>query len=241
MAVCRLVTGAWIPSDIGRHPGAGARDARRSTMDGRTQEGRNGEVTLIVAVDPACGGTGLFSIHNGAFRVETIKTPPTMPPQARWNYIAQQTWPHGRSPGVSRSGEALMMIEQPPAYAGAAGATALLNGGLFAVLTYEWWGAGIPFVVIQPTQLKQFATGSGAASKDDVLLAAERTYADVITPVSIHNNNEADALTMCAMACFYYGRPLASVSGRQSDVLIARHPKTGKPKIAWPDWDPEWS
>lgn len=60
-------------------------------------------------------------------------------------------------------------------------------GGAVRVLLFD---AGVPFVEVSPAVLKKFATGSGQASKDEVLLAAARRAGGLFVGMS---NDEADA------------------------------------------------
>jgi len=61
-----------------------------------------------------------------------------------------------------------------------------------------------PVVVIMPTQRAKYATGKGNASKDAVLLAVAKRYAEV----DVADNNEADALLMAAIGARLLGRPV---------------------------------
>lgn len=134
--------------------------------------------------------------------------------------------------------DSLVIIEQPPSFGGSqGGGTTLLNGGLFAVLTHKLWQSGTPFVVVQPSQIKQYATGMGDARKREVADAVRKTYASVAPYPK--TQDECDALAALAMALDYYGRPLCTVPDRNREVLYAKHTskdKRGQPKILWPAW-----
>jgi crossover junction endodeoxyribonuclease RuvC len=69
----------------------------------------------------------------------------------------------------------------------------------------------VPVVVIRPTARAKYATGSGNAGKDQVMLAAARRYPDF----PITNNNEADAVILAAMGARLLGAPI--------DRLPAKH------------------
>lgn len=74
-----------------------------------------------------------------------------------------------------------------------------------------WWyivklliREGIEVVEIPPTTRAKYATGKGNAGKDEVLLAVSRGY-----PLAdIKNNDEADAVVMCAIAARLAGSPI---------------------------------
>lgn len=192
-------------------------------------------MTYVGAIDPACGGTGHLEWRDGeVVTCQTIKTDPKWTDQHRWDFL----WNAVRPGDAHRWGEpSLIMLEQPPAFAGPGGGTALLNGGLFAVITLELHRMDVPFVVVQPTQLKQYATGMGDARKREVVAAVRETYADVLPP--LRTDDECDAATMLAMALDYYGRPLCTVPDKNREVLYAKHTsakRKGEPKIHWPEW-----
>jgi len=72
-------------------------------------------------------------------------------------------------------------------------ATALLNGMVAIILYFaaEWQIETCP---VHSGTLKKFATGSGSASKDDMIEAAKKFKSDVT------DDNEADALYLLAFA-----------------------------------------
>lgn len=192
-------------------------------------------MTYVSAIDPACGNTGHLEWRNGEIiRCHTIKTDPKWIDQRRWDVIAGLVYPNE---SVMWGEPALVMIEQPYGQS-ISGNTVLLNGGLFAVITHQLWQAEVPFVVIQPTQLKQYATGMGDANKKrEVVPAVRETYAGILPP--LRTEDECDAAAMLAMALDYYGRPLCTVPDKNRAVLTAVHASgkhKGERKIDWPDW-----
>lgn len=120
----------------------------------------------------------------------------------------------------------LVLLEAPVIYAKHAN-SAVDNIGLNWLVRHDLLNAfRIPYVLVQPSQLKIYATGYGAgahAGKDQVLLQADRRYGHLVT---IDGNDEADALVLCAMGCDRAGQPLVPV------------PKTHRRAIGsvtWPD------
>jgi crossover junction endodeoxyribonuclease RuvC len=84
------------------------------------------------------------------------------------------------------------------------------RAGLWWLVTHMLWRQGIPYVVVAPSGVKRYATGSGGglkAGKDQVLAAVIRRYPEV----PVDGNDQADALVLAAMAADYYGQPLAPV------------------------------
>lgn len=88
---------------------------------------------------------------------------------------------------------------------------AFANVELHGLVRHWLWLRCIPYVLVQPAQLKLYACGKGGgpdAGKDQVLLAVERRYGGLAT---VTDNNQADALVLLAMALEHYGSPLAPV------------------------------
>jgi Holliday junction resolvasome RuvABC endonuclease subunit len=106
----------------------------------------------------------------------------------------------------------IVVIEWLPRGAGGkASMGALMDlAGLHTLVEY-YLTSRVPVVYVHPTGIKTYALGKGSGAgtdKDAVLLAVERRYGDL---VQIVGNDQADALTLLAMALHYYGSPLASV------------------------------
>lgn len=78
------------------------------------------------------------------------------------------------------------------------------RGGLFWTVRLKLARRGIDTIVIPPTSVKKYATGSGAAPKDHVLAAVIRRYPDA----DVTGNDQADALVLAAMCARYHGAPL---------------------------------
>ena len=89
-------------------------------------------------------------------------------------------------------------------------------GGVVRLALHE---AALPVVEVAPSALKKYATGRGNAGKEEVLAVAIRRlgYAG-------HDNNEADALWLRAMAVDYYAGS-AFVPAKNREALAA---------VAWP-------
>lgn len=103
----------------------------------------------------------------------------------------------------------LVVIED--VWLGIKGSTALRLAELHGLVKHWLWLRCIPYVLVQPAQLKLYAVGKGGgkdAGKDQVLLAVERRYGGLAT---VTDNNQADALVLLAMALEHYGAPLAPV------------------------------
>lgn len=83
--------------------------------------------------------------------------------------------------------------------------------GVIRMALYE---AGHAFLIAVPGQLKKYATGSGKASKEAVVDAAQKRL-----NYGGYNNNEADALWLRAMGWELVGIPLVEVPMVHRDAL----------------------
>jgi crossover junction endodeoxyribonuclease RuvC len=79
-------------------------------------------------------------------------------------------------------------------------------------------------VTTQIQHLKQYATNNGGASKEAMLLAAERAFPDV----EVANNNEADAAWLAAMVMRSLGHPFELSPQRCYPGYLS--------KVLWPAW-----
>ena len=74
---------------------------------------------------------------------------------------------------------------------------------------FDW-----PFVIVAPTTLKKFITGSGKGDKDQMMMAVYKNYG-----FEACDNNECDAysLAVCAMALL--GKPIKEMTKPQQEVV----------------------
>lgn len=79
----------------------------------------------------------------------------------------------------------------------------------------------IPVAEVAPTCRAKYATGKGNASKEDVLSAVIRRF----PAFTSSNNNEADALVLCAMGYDLIGDPIVEMPAAHRVALTA---------VAWP-------
>jgi Holliday junction resolvasome RuvABC endonuclease subunit len=98
-----------------------------------------------------------------------------------------------------------MLMHGPPVVAviegyspgGIQGLTMARLGELGGCIRRRLYQLGIPYFEVAPKQLKKYATGSGGASKDDMIVAAETAGARP------SNDDEADAWWLRQMAVDY--------------------------------------
>jgi Holliday junction resolvasome RuvABC endonuclease subunit len=95
------------------------------------------------------------------------------------------------------------------------------RAGLWWLTTHALWRAGTPVAVAPPASVKKFATGSGNAKKDDVLLAAARRF-DWFDG----DNNAADSVWLAALGAEHLGEPMVEMPKAHRVALAG---------VAWPD------
>jgi Holliday junction resolvasome RuvABC endonuclease subunit len=109
------------------------------------------------------------------------------------------------------------------------------NAGLNWMVRHWLWLADQPYALIPATTLKAYACGKGTASKEDMLLAADRQF----PTAAVANNNEADAMWLAHAGAEHLGRPTVRLPAPQRAVLDKMtKPGKGKPArpvIIWPD------
>lgn len=97
------------------------------------------------------------------------------------------------------------------------------RSGVFWIVVRELRRLGTEVAQATPQTLKQYATGSGNASKDSVLVATVRRY----PTIHVMTNNQADALTACSMGVRHLG--LAPIETAWNHTM--EHAMT---KVEWP-------
>jgi hypothetical protein len=125
-----------------------------------------------------------------------------------------------------------LVLVEGPAYGSMSGAGHHESAGLWWMVTYDLWAAGVPVAVVPPSCLKKYAVGVGGgpkASKDKILVAAVRRFPEV----DVDDNNAADALWLAAMGSDHLGQPLCRMPAEHREVLTAVT-KNG-PAIRWPE------
>lgn len=101
------------------------------------------------------------------------------------------------------------MVGIESVYAGTGkGGTALRLAELHGVLTHWLWTKRIPYVYVEPQQIKIYATGNGGADKTAVTEAVIAEYGHLMHVGSEH---EADATALLGLMAHAYGSPLTTV------------------------------
>jgi Holliday junction resolvasome RuvABC endonuclease subunit len=143
--------------------------------------------------------------------------------------------------GAQAPGVDLAVIE---GLAYAAQGNALLDlAGLHCLVRHQLWQLGIPYAVVAPPQVKQFATGKGNADKFDMVRAVYKRWPQAESWGQI-GPDKADALWLAAMGAQWLGEPVVDLPLAQADVVHAvwdgkvKGHKRGDPKILWPQFTP---
>lgn len=167
---------------------------------------------FFVGVDPSLTATGLVKLNRKGELVEraTITTSPKLSIYQRVDLIAIET-------RKFCAGETLAIVETP--YSGMSGKTtaqlAVLGFNIRACLH------PIPFLNVTPSQVKQFATGSGTSHKSAMMMAVLKKW-----DYEPKDDNDADAYTLAQIGLAY------SVGAKlkyEADVLkkvLAQHEKS---------------
>lgn len=154
---------------------------------------------LCIGLDMSQEGTGVASIRRGAPtagahwltrhelpRLGTLK-PPNLTGPARLEWLFNQI-----ATLLEADKPALVAIE---GYAHGAKFKAHALGEVGGMARLLLWKLGIPFVEIQPTQLKQFTTGYGGSSKPQMRKAIAAKWG-----IDIRDNNQVDAYALAQLA-----------------------------------------
>lgn len=163
----------------------------------------------LVALDLSLTGTGIAATHasTGEPRLWCTTIAPRRCP-------SETTIDHARLHAIItaimsavRCGPDLVVIEKPLQRPGQ-GDTSIRLAELHGPVKHWLWTRKIPYVDVNLTHVKQYATGSGNADKDLVRTSITATYGRLL---HIGDHNQADAVSLLAMALDALGQPLAAV------------------------------
>jgi len=174
-------------------------------------------MTTIIFVDGALAATGLAIWRDDQISVRTIYTAAHAPPEERWAHIGAQLWPIvGEDTLVGLEG-----VFSGAKMAGTGLQLAMLHGTLRMGLHYR----AIPFLVIDPQAIKQYAVGVGNATKREMIAATSRMR----LKFNVGDEHQADALWGLAMTLDHYGAPLCDTSPAGRKAMA---------RTVWPTWAP---
>ena len=162
--------------------------------------------TTILGIDPSIRRTGVARWRDGVMSTMTVATDESQPIEARMRWTMAHIWPLITT-------RTFVVLEAP--YVTSNGATSMMLAGLHYVLRYGLYARGVPFGVVRPANLKQWACDSGNADKPAMVQMAAATFgpgAGLLMgawkpawPVSDVDmvNDEADALWCMHMGLYH--------------------------------------
>lgn len=127
----------------------------------------------------------------------------------------------------------LVVVEWLPAVSGTGGVPLRL-AELHGALKHWMYAKGHRYVDVNPSHLKQYATGKGNAKKELVRAEITARYGGLL---HIGSSDEADAVALLALALDVYGRPLTDEHGWAIEVPQAHRGALAAAKKEWPELD----
>lgn len=122
--------------------------------------------------------------------------------------------------------ECLTVIEAPIVMRNGRGGAQLERAWLFGMLVDQLILRG-PIVQVRPATRAMYATGSGSAKKPEVLAAVRALF----PLLQVVDDNEADALAMCAMGARWGGSPVdGDLDKKRARAMVA---------VRWPNRNEE--
>lgn len=168
-------------------------------------------MATVIGIDPSFTCTGVCVWVNGLVKTFSVTTETGLARAYRETTIVDSVmrW--------ALPGTAAAIVEG--VYANKfGGRTSLDLAGLHDVLVYEFTRRKIPVGIPANNSNKKFATGSGKATKGDMV-----AYARAPLGVTVANHNEADALWLAMMGVVSMGGQLNGWPPRSED-LRSDHP-----------------
>lgn len=141
----------------------------------------------VVGLDISLTGTGVACCTHA----RTIKSSAKDAIEPRADKIWQDLWETVQE--ISNKSASYFVIEGL-AFASKTGKVAERDF-LHHFIRWNLWKLGKRFVLVPPNSLKMFATGSGNANKDEMVIAVTKNWPDY----NAKNNNEADAVALYEM------------------------------------------
>lgn len=180
----------------------------------------------VVALDLSLTATGIAVTHDqvGEPRLSCrTVTPRRRPTQTRIDHQRLHET-IGSIMATVQCRPDLVVIEEPLLVDGK-GDASIRVAELHGAIKHWLWCQGHPYVDVHPSKLKQYATGNGGAKKAQVREAVTSRYGRLL---HIGTDDEADAVTLLAMAQHQYGEPL---------VVPPNHNIRALAGVKWPELD----
>lgn len=181
----------------------------------------------VVALDLSLTATGIAVTHDqaGKSRLSCRTVSPRRRPSDTAIDHERLHETFAAIAAAVRCGPDIVVVEWLPQFSGH-GDASLRIAELHGAVKHWLWSQGHRYVDVLPQRLKTYATGYGNATKQAVREAVTARYGRLL---HIGTEDEADAVTLLAMALDVYGQPLAEVP--------AAHRKAIADVSAWPALD----
>jgi crossover junction endodeoxyribonuclease RuvC len=174
----------------------------------------------VIALDLSLTGTGIAATHSSTGDARLWCT--TVAPRRR---PSETTIDHARLhdiistvTGLATSWKPDLVVIEKPFQRPGQGDTSIRLAELHGPIKHWLWCRGIRYVDVNLTHVKQYATGNGGADKQAVLASIISTYGRL---VHVGTDDEADAMSLLAMALDQYGQPLVEVPETHRRALRA--------------------
>jgi Holliday junction resolvasome RuvABC endonuclease subunit len=114
----------------------------------------------------------------------------------------------------------LAVIEGGAFSRGAQSEAAEILSGLRFMVRHRLWRLGIPYAMVTPSTLKLYTTGTGSATKQQMVAALDNRYRAGLAAVKVKDGryDQADALALAAMGAAHLGQPLGWYDWSQPHV-----------------------
>lgn len=170
----------------------------------------------ILGLDLSMTATGIC-LPDGT--TSTVKTNPKHGDRRLQHIVDQVGLALGEGPdGIGDGVDLVVMEEAPPGLKGPAIKAIHMVHGAVRLRLIDF---GTPYVVINPTTLKGYATGSTSADKTAMAIAALKR-----TGREFADDNQVDAFWLRHAGLDWHGQPEITMPQAQRDRLT---------KVAWPD------
>lgn len=118
------------------------------------------------------------------------------------------------------------------------GGTPIALARVHGVLTHWLWTKQIPYVYVEPQQIKIYAAGNGNATKEAVQAAVTAEYGRL---VHVADEHQADSFALLGLTAHAYGEPLTTVlnPNRLRAVTAIKWPDLTTPANAWGSTTPQ--
>jgi Holliday junction resolvasome RuvABC endonuclease subunit len=166
-------------------------------------------VTTVLGIDPSYDFTGIAVHASGGVRTLSVRTHPNAP---RWQ--RQRTIADAVIPWLDPDEPTTCIVEG--VYIGGFGRTSLDLAGMHDVIIYELMRVrpDTRIGIVAARSAKLFATGSGKATKADMVTAAK-----ILLGITVKNHNEADALWLATMGLYSLGRAETLASPERGETV----------------------